>query len=120
MNKAQQDIRRKKRVLQFAEQIEIEQDERRLVFRVGRSGSRIFYVDRDHTRQTVCGVDVEASTEWDGDDLIIAETTEDGSTLTERLTRLSADQIAHLLVGEDSRLFRQPVSIRSVYDRVAN
>ncbi len=113
-------VARVEEMLQLAEQIEIEQDARRLVFRVASSGSRIFYFDRDHTRQTVYGVDVEASTEWDGDDLIITKETEDGSTLTERLTRLSDHQFAHLLIWENSKLFRQPVSIRSVYDRVAN
>ena len=75
---------------------------------------------RDHRRQTVYGVDIEASTEWKGDDLIITGETEDGSTLTERITRLSDAQFAHLLLWEDSRLFRRPVSIRSVYDRVVN
>ena len=60
-----------------------------------------------------------ASLEWENDDLIISEETEDGSTLTERLTRLSDDRFEHLLIWENSRLFRQPVSIRSVYDRVS-
>ena len=113
-------VARVEEMLQLAERIEIEQDARRLIFRVAASGSRIFYFDRDHRRQTVYGVDVEASTEWDGADLIITEETDDGSTLTERLTRLSDEQFAHVLIWENSRLFRQPVSIRSVYDRVAN
>jgi hypothetical protein len=113
-------VARVEEMLQLAETIEIEQDERRLVFRVAGSGSRIFYFNRDHRRQTVYGVDIEASMDWDDADLIITETTDDGTTLTERLTRLSDDQIAHLLVWEDSRLFREPVSIRSVYDRAAD
>ena len=51
---------------------------------------------------------------------MITEKTEDGSTLTERLTRLSDDQFAHLLVWENRSLFPRPVSIRSVYDRVSD
>ncbi len=111
-------VTRVEQLLQLAEQIEIEQDDRRFVFRIATYESRIFYFNRDHTRQTTFGADVEASTAWDGDDLIITEKT-NGSTLTERLTRLSDDQFAHLFIWENSRLFRQPVSIRSVYDRVA-
>jgi len=112
-------VARVEEMLQLAERIEIEQDARRLVFRVASSGSRIFYFDRNHRRQTVYGVNVEASMEWENDDLIISEETEDGSTLTERLTRLSDDRFAHLFIWDNSRLFRQPVSIRSVYDRVS-
>ncbi len=113
-------VARIEELLQLAEEIEIEQDDRRLVFRVASASSRIFYFARDHRRQSVYGVDVEASTEWEGDDLVITEETDDGSTLTERLTRVSDTQFAHLLIWEDSRLFRQPVSIRSVYDRAGS
>ena len=113
-------VARVEQMLQLGEQIDIEQDDRRFVFRVATSETRIFYFNRDHIRQTPFGAEVEASTEWDGDDLVIVDQTEDGSTLTERLTRLSNNRFAHLLVWENSRLFRQPVSIRSVYDRVPN
>ena len=113
-------VSRVEQMLQLAERVDIEQDDRRFVFRVATYESRIFYFDRDHIRQTTFGTDIEASTEWDGSDLVISEKTEDGSTLTERLTRLSDDQFVHLFTWENSRLFRQPVSIRSVYDRVAS
>ena len=43
-----------------------------------------------------------------------------GSTVTERLTRLSDDQFEYLFVWEDSDLFEEPVRIRSVYDRAPN
>ena len=112
-------IARVEQLLQLAEQVDIEQDDRRFVFRTATYESRIFYFNRDHTRQTTWGADIEASTAWERDDLIITEKT-GGSTLTERLTRLSDDQFAHLFIWENSQLFRQPVSIRSVYDRVAN
>ena len=114
-------VSRIERLLQLAEQVEFEQDDRRFVFRIATFESRIFYFNRDHTRQTPWGADIEASTDWDGDDLIIIIVEEvDDSTVTERLTRLSDDQLAHLFIWENSELFREPVSIRSVYDRVAN
>ena len=112
-------VSRVEQLLQLAEQVNIEQDDRRFVFRIATSESRIFYFNRNHIRQTPWGANIKASTSWEGDDLIIVEEM-DGSILTERLTRLSDDQFAHLFIWENSRLFRQPVSIRSVYNRVAD
>ena len=54
--------------------------------------------------------------DWDGGDVLIVEVTESGSTVTERLTRLNDDQLAYLFVWEDSDLFEEPLTIRSVYD----
>ena len=106
--------------LALAEQIEIRQTARDLSFNIAGRGLRIFYFDRDHVRQTAWAEKVEASMDWDGGDVLIVEVTESGSTVTERLTRLSDDQFAYLFVWEDSDLFEEPVSIRSVYDRAPN
>ena len=103
--------------LALAEQIELRQTARDLEFSIAGRGLRIFYFDRDHIRQTAWAENVEASMAWDGADLIIIEVTESGSTITERLTKLGDDQIAHLFIWEDSGLFEGPLSIRSVYDR---
>ena len=105
------------RQLALAEQIQLRQTARDLEFDVAGRGLRIFYFDRDHVRQTAWAENVEASMDWEGNDLVIAEVTESGSTITERLTRITNDQIAHLFIWEDSDLFARPLSIRSVYDR---
>ena len=103
--------------LALAEQIQLRQTARDLSFDIAGRGLRIFYFDRDHIRQTPWGEEVETSMDWEGDDLVIVEETESGSTVTERLTMLGEDRFTHLFIWEDSDLFDEPLSIRSVYDR---
>jgi len=106
------------RVLGDLESIEIEQSDTELKLVAGADRVRIFYLGREHLRQTSEGLKIKTASSWLEGDFVVKQVTADGSTVTERLSMLGGGkQMAHLLHWEDKRL-TLPLIIRTVFDRV--
>jgi hypothetical protein len=106
------------RVLGDLESVEIEQSDTKVELVADADRVRIFYLGREHLRQSPEGLKIKTASGWVDGDFVIKQVTADGSTVTERLSMLGAGkQMAHLLRWEDSRL-TLPLIIRTVFDRV--
>jgi len=106
------------RVLGDLDSVEIEQSDTEFKLVAGADRVRIFYLGREHLRQTSEGLKIKTASSWVEGDFIVKQVTADGSTVTERLSMLGGGkQMAHLLHWEDKRL-TLPLIIRTVFDRV--
>jgi hypothetical protein len=105
------------RVLGEIGSVEIEQSPAELKLVLGEDRVRIFYLGREHLRQSPEGLNIKTASGWADEDFVVKQVTADGSTVTERLSMLGeGKQMAHLLRWEDERL-TLPLIIRTVFDR---
>jgi hypothetical protein len=105
------------RVLNASEEINVEQTSSEIKF-ASEENVRIFYFDRPHTRQTPEAVKIKARSRWNGDQLVIEESTGD-ITLVEVLSPRSGGEQIHYLATLSGKELREPFTLSRIYDRVA-
>jgi hypothetical protein len=113
-------LRLRERMLEIADQLErLEIAQGATEIKVAHGDlSRIFYFGREHVRETEGGEKLKARTSWKGEQLVIDEQGDKGLRIIEVYTLLpQSAQVVQALRFESS-LFKQPVEIRLLYDRV--
>jgi hypothetical protein len=95
--------------------LEVEQTAQEIKLVDAEDNVRIFYFGREHTRQSRLGSRLRCTTEWQGEQLVVTETSDQGK-LIEILTAVPARrQLLHVLRLQHSAL-PSPLEVKLAYD----
>ncbi len=103
------------RVKEFNE-VEIEQSATEFKFIDATQGVGIFYFDREHVRQDALGQKLKCHTSWKDGGLVIEQKGDKTKSIQIFTLAPSGQQITQVLRFE-SKLLKQPLELRRVYDR---
>jgi len=105
-------------VARDAEKLEITQSADKIEIVHGEEGVRIFYFGRKHAREAANGQKLQAEARWDGTQLVLDETGDDGFRVAEVYSLLPGAREMTLALRWESKWIKKPLELRRFYEKV--